>query len=329
MALFSGGLDSSLAIILVQQQGIDVTAVQFFTDFSGNSMVTVKEGKISHPIGEKFGFEIIARYLGDSFHEIIKAPKYGHGKNMNPCIDCRILMLREAKKIMAEIGADFVVTGEVVGQRPKSQYKNSLRAIEKESGLTGYLLRPLSAGLLNETIPEKEGLIKRELLESISGRSRKRQMELAQYYGLEGYQAPGGGCLLTNPQFSGRLRDHLEHGGDFESANIGLLKIGRHFRLNDKVKLIVGRNQKDNNEIRRLTGPQHVLLEVLGAGSPVSLYLGEENRPDLEMAAAITARYSDLKAAARVEVTIFRPSSSEIISVSPADQIQIKVYQIE
>jgi len=185
IALYSGGLDSALAILLVLKQGIKVTALTFSHDFS--CVDSNKSNPAVDPIevGRKFGFDVIHLRLGPEFLQIVKSPRHGYGKNMNPCVDCRIMMLNKAKEYMVKLGADFIITGEVLGQRPKSQMRNNINLVEKKADLRGYLLRPLSAGLMEETIPEKEGLIDRNRLESISGRSRKRQLELAAEMGLE------------------------------------------------------------------------------------------------------------------------------------------------
>ncbi len=193
VALFSGGLDSALAILLILRQNIEVTALTFLTHFGCDISDRSSCGHNPYPVSEKFGFRVKLVHLGQKFVDIVRAPKYGYGKNMNPCVDCRILMLNEAKTFMDLVGADFIITGEVLGQRPKSQMRNSMNAVERDSDLKDRLVRPLSALLLPETAPEKSGLLDRNLLEGISGRSRKRQMELASEFGLEDYPSPAAG----------------------------------------------------------------------------------------------------------------------------------------
>jgi tRNA U34 2-thiouridine synthase MnmA/TrmU len=319
VALFSGGLDSSLAIILVLKQNIQVTALTFLTHFGCTINDKSSCGADPYPVAEKFGFKVKLVHLGSKFINMVRFPRYGYGKNMNPCIDCRILMLKEAREFMKLAGADFVITGEIVGQRPKSQFKNSLSLVEKESGLEGYLVRPLSARLLPETIPERNGLLDRKLLEGISGRSRKRQLAMAEEFGLEGFSSPGGGCLLTDPQYSKRLRDLVEHCEDFSINDIKLLSFGRHFRLDKQTKLIVGRDKEDNESIRMYAESKHIMLEALGTGSPVALFISEGDESNLELAAAITARYSDLKREPLVEITRINEDNGRKLLVAPHD----------
>ncbi|NSW76717.1 MAG: tRNA 4-thiouridine(8) synthase ThiI, partial [Candidatus Atribacteria bacterium] len=205
IGLISGGLDSALAVSIVKRQGIEVIALRFLSPFWGR-------GKWIKQLIEELGVEYQEVEVDESYLGMIENPRYGYGKNMNPCIDCKIWMLRRAKDLMKEWGASFVFTGEVVGQRPKSQMKNTLRLIEKQSGLEGLLLRPLSAKLLPETVPEKEGWVKREELLDLSGRGRERQLKLAEEWGIRSFPPPAGGCLLTEPNFSRRLRDLRQHG---------------------------------------------------------------------------------------------------------------------
>ena len=271
IALYSGGLDSALAILLILRQNIKVTALSFLTDFGCDISDSSGCGSDPYAAAEKFGFDVKLMHLGQEFIDIVKSPKHGYGKNMNPCIDCRILMLREAAVLMKTVGADFIITGEVVGQRPKSQHRPTLRLIDRESGLEGFLVRPLSAKLLPETVPEQNGLVDRNQLEGISGRSRKRQLELAREFGLEDYSSPAGGCLLTDVNYSKRLKDLLAHNQNPDSNDIILLRYGRHFRLDSQTRLIVGRDETDNDHIRRQVRPEYITLEALGVGSPLAL----------------------------------------------------------
>ncbi len=329
VALFSGGLDSTLAILLMLKQDIEVTALYFMTHF-GCDVSTDRSscGGDPYPASEKFGFKVKLVHLGQKFIDIVERPKYGYGKNMNPCLDCRLLMLREAKDFMDLVGADFIVTGEVMGQRPKSQLKDKLRLVEKQSGIEGRLLRPLSAKLLPETIPEKEGLVDRKMLEGISGRSRKRQMELAKEFGLDDYPSPAAGCLLTDPGYSTRLRDLLTYNGRLNVDDINLLKLGRHFRLDDKTRLIVGKNKFDNDKIEALSGPDHIRLEAQNTGSPVVLLIGEASEKNLRLAASITARYSRAKNEPLVEVAYGNNGTSSSLVIEPASPEAVKEYHI-
>src|SRR5665648_835552 len=222
VALFSGGLDSILAVKLIEEQGIKVKGVNFKTPFFGPDKTFLAAKSLDMDL------EIID--ITQELLEILRNPKHGLGKNMNPCIDGHTLMIKKAGEYMAKIGASFILSGEVLGERPMSQNRNSLSIIERESGFEGRILRPLSALLLAETIPEKEGLVDRNKLLNISGRSRKRQMELAIKMEIEDYPSPAGGCKLTEPAFSKRLRDLFTQ-GVFSLEDIELLKLGRHFRL--------------------------------------------------------------------------------------------------
>jgi tRNA U34 2-thiouridine synthase MnmA/TrmU len=226
VALFSGGLDSILAVKLIQEQGIEVRGVNFKTPFFGLSKTFAVIKNID------IDLEIID--ITQELLEILRNPKHGFGKNMNPCIDCHSLMFKKAGEYMIKIGASFIISGEVLGERPMSQNRNSLNIIKRESGFEGRILRPLSALLLAETIPEKEGLVDRSKLLDISGRSRKRQMELAAKMGIDDYPSPAGGCKLTEPAFSKRLRDLFTQ-DSFSLEDIELLKLGRHFRLSKDI----------------------------------------------------------------------------------------------
>ncbi|MEW6170880.1 MAG: 7-cyano-7-deazaguanine synthase, partial [Candidatus Omnitrophota bacterium] len=240
VALLSGGLDSTLATKLMQEQGIYLLALNFKTPFclcDGKS----SKGCINHAkaVADNLGIDFKIINVTDDFLKILKKPKHGFGSCMNPCIDCRILKFRKAKEIMQEIGASFIITGEVLGQRPMSQHKKSLNLIDKESDLEGFVLRPLSAKLLPETIPEKNKWVCRDKLLSYNGRTRKPQIALAKKFNIKDYPCPAGGCLLTDPGFARRLKDLLKY-DKLDLNNIELLKVGRHFRLNSEAKLIVG-----------------------------------------------------------------------------------------
>jgi len=305
IALFSGGLDSALAVLLILRQNIKVTALTFLTPFANNIYDKSSSAKDSFSLSERYGFKVKLIHLGDEFVEIVKNPKYGHGKNMNPCIDCRILMLRKAKEFMETVGADFVFTGEVLGQRPMSQHRPQLHIVARDSGLEDKLVRPLSARLLPLTEPERSGLLDREKLEAISGRSRRRQMKLAEKLGLEEYPLPAAGCLLTDHGYSRRLRDLLLHTDNVDFDDFNLLRIGRHFRLDTGAKLIVGRNKEENEKILRYRKSHEYIFEAVDTGSPLTLLKGKLNEKIIRLAASITARYCDLKASDAVEIAYF------------------------
>jgi tRNA U34 2-thiouridine synthase MnmA/TrmU len=328
IALFSGGLDSALAILLVLQQNIEVTAITFMTHFGCDLGDRSSCGSDPYPAAEKFGFNVKLMHLGQKFVDIVENPKYGRGKHMNPCTDCRILMLSEAKNLMEMINADFIITGEVMGQRPMSQVKDKLFLTEKKSGLKGKLLRPLSAKLLRETDAEKTGLIDREKLEGISGRGRHRQIELAKQFGLNDYPNPASGCLLTDEGYSNRLRDLLAHSERLTFDDLNLLRLGRHFRLDSSTKVIVGRNESENNQLIAHKKPHYRHIEALGVGSPVTLVIGDTSDENLQKASMITARYTSVKSQREVELTVMDLDNQPKIVVAPASDEDLKFIAV-
>lgn len=327
ISLFSGGLDSTLAILILKEQGINVTAIRFITPFEPDSN-PLSDINDLNALSRRFDFNLDIYRIAEEFLEIVKHPKHGYGKNMNPCIDCRILMLKKAKEIMQETGADFIATGEVLGQRPMSQKKDMLYHIDKEADLTGNVLRPLCAGLLRKTIPEEKGIVKRDLLYSFSGRSRKPQMKLAKEFGLDKYPSPAGGCLLTDPIYSNKLRDLLAHKLSPAPKEIELLKIGRHFRLSPHCKIVVGRDKTENEIIQSLAADDDYILEIKEHGSPVVLIEGIATEEDIEKAAGICARYSDAKNMNEVKVSIIRKDEQQTMKVQPAADEFINAIRI-
>ena len=315
LGLCSGGLDSMLSGLVLRAQGIEVEWVSFETPF----FAAAKARKASRLTGIPLTVKpIFADYMA-----MLRNPAAGYGKHMNPCMDCHTLMFRLAGEIMRERGFDFLFSGEVLGQRPMSQTKPSLRYVEKHSGLGGYILRPLCAKHLPETIPEQQGLVDRERLLDIHGRGRRDQIALARTFGISDYPAPAGGCLLTDKGFSARLKDLFDHGGDGTEAEVQLLKFGRHFRLNRQAKLIVGRTEKDNDSILQYLRPeQDVVLDVRDYPSPVGVLQGEPDRNTLLLAAAICVGYSRAPKLSPVDVAVRWPSGEEVIqaiAVPPDD----------
>jgi tRNA U34 2-thiouridine synthase MnmA/TrmU len=329
IALFSGGLDSSLAVLCMLRQGIDVTAITFLNHFGCSIGDRSSCSKDPFSASLKFGFKVKLSHLSDEFLKIVKNPKYGHGKNMNPCIDCRILMLREAKELMNLTGADFLVTGEVLGQRPMSQRRDTFPVIDREAGVTGYVLRPLSAKLMKPTIPEETGLVNRDLLHGISGRSRKPQISLAREYGLTEYAAPAGGCLLTEPNYAYRLKELLEHCDNPDVVDINLLRLGRHFRVSPESKIIVGRNMEENRSLQSITNRGEYKMHVQGYGSPVTIITGSPDGMTLSAAASLCARYSDARDLLEVQVTVSHGDDVFYLRVRPADDNAIRTFRIE
>ncbi len=325
ISLLSGGLDSTLATIVVQNLGIDVTAVSFITPFGCDATDNSSCSRNALPAAQQFGFPLKLNNLGWSFLEIVRNPKHGHGKNMNPCIDCRILMLKEAKALMDMIGADFLVTGEVVGQRPMSQRKDTLRMIEKQAGVKDLVLRPLSAKNLPATTAEKNGLIKRDDFYAFNGRTRKPQIELADKLGLTDYPAPAGGCLLTEPVYSKRLRHLLSRRSDLEFDDIELLRSGRQFWTEDGCWIVVGRNEADNQKLKALKRPEDSLIYIPGVGSPTVIVRYSGSKDDLLLAGAICARYTRKRSEQSVSVLT---SDGKPMTVKPLTDPEIERFRV-
>jgi tRNA-specific 2-thiouridylase len=285
LGLMSGGLDSMLAVKLLQDQGIEVTGITFETPFFGPEPAKKAAAQL--------GIALRIVDIGASHLQMLRSPRYGYGSQMNPCIDCHALMVRMVGEIMEAEGFDFLFTGEVLGQRPMSQRRDALMSVDKLSGYAGYILRPLSAGLLPATIPEREGKVDRQRLLRISGRSRKQQMALAVHYGIHDYPSPAGGCLLTNPGFAGRLRDLFSTQENFGLRDVELLKYGRHLRLPQGSRLVVGRIHADNVRLRELAGPDDIIMKVDDVPGPTALLPGGATAAEVEIAAAVVAAYSD------------------------------------
>lgn len=276
IALFSGGLDSTIAAKLLIDQGIEVIACNINTGFGST------KDRLAHMLNmcEQIGAEFRSVDIRDEYiREVLFTPKYGYGKNFNPCIDCHAKMFEVAKRLMEEWGANFLISGEVLGQRPMSQNSESLQKVLNLSNCEGLLLRPLSARSLAPTIPEIEGWVTREKLENIVGRNRERQMELAEHFGLKDYEAPGGGCLLTDENFSNKIRDFIAH-DSFSVEDIPTLKYGRQLRLPEKAKLIIGRNAEDNEILKGIENTKylHITTDLVGPHAMLSKNASENDR---------------------------------------------------
>lgn len=329
IALFSGGLDSALAILLMLQQNIEVTAITFMTHFGCDLGDRSSCGANPYPAAEKYGFNVKLMHLGQKFVDIVENPQYGRGKNMNVCTDCRILMLNEAKDFMEMVNADFIITGEVMGQRPMSQIKSKMELVLAKTGLKGKLLRPLSAKKLEPTEPELNGMIDREKLEGITGRSRKRQIEMAKEFGLDDYPSPASGCLLTDSGYSNRLRDLLANSERLVFEDLNLLRLGRHFRLDKDTRVIVGRNEQENNSLIAYKKPSHSRLEAIHISSPVTLLIGEPTDDNLMKASMITARYTTDRDKPKVKITLIDDNSDKSFDVVPATDQDLSYIAIK
>jgi tRNA-uridine 2-sulfurtransferase len=291
VALLSGGLDSMLAVKLMLEQGVEVHALNFLTVFCNCTSKGCRHQATK--AAEEFNVPIKVMNITKEYMEIVKNPKHPRGRNMNPCIDCRIFTFKKAREFMDEIGASFIITGEVVGQRPMSQRRQAIMTIEKESGLNGLIVRPLSAKFFEPTLPEKAGVIDRDKLLDIDGRRRNRQMALAKDFGINDYPCPAGGCLLTDKSFSDRLKDLFKYNPDYDISDLHLLKIGRHFRISDKAKLFIGRDEKENEKLLSFSKEGDYVFDILDVPSAVGIARGKVIEKDIGIMASILARYSD------------------------------------
>ncbi len=330
LALLSGGLDSTLAIRVIQKQGIEVIALNFVTVFcrcTSHGSCKLEAVKVS----EKFGIPIKVINTTERFLELVKKPKYGYGKNMNPCIDCRINIFRIAGEYMREIGADFIITGEVLGQRPMSQRKEAMKLIDKEANLTGLVLRPLCAKHMEPTIPEKMGLVDREQLLQIRGRSRKNQIQLADVFQIKDYPCSAGGCLLTDPEFAHRMRDLVDT-CDAGLNDVNLLKVGRHFRLDSLTKIIVGRNEEDNTRLDSLSKEGDVQLSLVDMPGPLTIVRGEITEDKIHTAARLTAKYGKSHVLPIVKVSVKEIKNdvpARVVEVTPMSQEEVDKFMIK
>jgi tRNA-specific 2-thiouridylase len=323
LSLLSGGLDSILATELVRRQDIEVVAFNIKTPFcipkkDGDSEATQAANQLKVPLK-------VVNVEKDYLH-MLHNPRYGYGKNMNPCIDCKIFMLKKAKKYAKEIGADFLFTGEVLGERPKSQHYPALKIIEQDSGLKGKLLRPLSAKMLPETVAEKKGLVDRDNLLAIHGRSRKPQFQLAKEFGIKSYPSPAGGCLLTCEEYSKKLRDLFGSKKNISMADVALLRVGRHFRLG-KNKIVVGRNEADNKTLAGQKASSDYYFELPDIVGPITILQGPKTKKVVETAAKLTAFYSDAKGG-EVKVCFGRETLDKSIVVAIPDKADVEKLRV-
>lgn len=325
LALFSGGLDSIIAVKVIQAMGIEVEALHFANPFHQSLTDALHKVEL---LAAGLNVKLHIREFGEDFLRVIENPRYNYGKHMNPCIDCRIYQLKEAKQLMAELGAAFLITGEVLDQRPHSQRRDALDIVERDSGLRGYILRPLSAKHLRPTIPEEKGWVDRERLLEIKGRGRDQQIELARIYGITDYPSPAGGCLLTYSEFGEKVKDLIESEHGLSLRSVKLLQIGRHLRLSPRVKIIVGKNEAENDLLEQMASATESILELADYQGPTTLYIGPVEEPTLELAAAITAGYSKAPGGEQARVFITGGLSQKTMEVIPMDRKTIQKYFI-
>lgn len=330
VGMLSGGLDSILAARVMLEQGIDVTPVHVRTGLTyarRNRLAGRDPTPVSRPekASRMLGLELVTIEAFEPYIPVILDPKHGYGSAMNPCVDCRVFLLQQAKRWMEEHDHQFIFTGEVLGQRPNSQMRPSLKLVERESGLEGLLLRPLSAKLLEPTIPEKRGWVDREGLYAFHGRSRKPQMELAERFGIKDYPQPaGGGCFLVDKNYARRLQDFLDHEGQetLTTQRAFLLSLGRHIRLPSGRKVVVGRHSEENDYLASQSD-EGILLTTVDKPGPTTLVTGDPTEEEVKQAAQMTARYAGFTGATPVRVEVRRDGLREILTVKPISMERI------
>lgn len=333
LVLFSGGLDSTLVVKVLQEQGIRVETVHFTCPFYSSEWARRNARAI--------GIKLHEVPVDKTYFELVAKPKHGYGSQANHCIDCKVYMLKRAERLRGRLNSarrslrerterlDFLATGEVLGERPFSQRRPRLMLIESEAGLVGKVLRPLSAKLLSPTLAETRGLVKRNRLLAIRGRSRRPQMALAKKYGIK-YPAPAGGCLLTDPGYSRKIREHLKHKGSISWNDAELLKHGRHFRLFG-ARIVVGRNEEENNALLGLAKKMGLIrLEALGYPGPITVIESEESPKEkvIEVAAMLTVRYSDAPRKAMVEVEVIKAGKRRILEAKAVSRRELDRIRI-
>jgi tRNA U34 2-thiouridine synthase MnmA/TrmU len=321
LGLFSGGLDSQLAVCLLRDQDIEVQGVMFVSPFF-DAVDAVKAA------ADRLGVPLLTVDFSSDIISLVNHPKHGFGSCMNPCIDCHARMLRRAGERMEELGYDFLFTGEVLNERPVSQNRRSLDIVARESGYGDVLVRPLSAALLPETKPETMGWVDRSRLLSIEGRSRKVQIELAEHYGIKDYPQPAGGCRLTEPNFCKRLADLKEHEGLNGVRSVTLLRFGRHFRLSDSTKLIVGRNEHDNAYLEGTAELYDLILKVENVRGPTAILPFTAQDEHIRLAARICARYSDGPPGGALTVRVRSSRGIKRLDVVPSLPEEIESFRI-
>jgi len=328
VSLLSGGLDSILATKLILEQGVEVVGLNFVTLFC---TCTSKSSscRASVSAARELGIPLKSINSSAEFLKIVENPKHGYGSNMNPCIDCRIFMFKKAAEYMKECGASFVVTGEVLGERPMSQRLNAIHLIEKESGLKGFIVRPLSAKLFEPSIPEQRGWVDRERFLGIEGRSRKPQIELARNLGINDYPCPAGGCLLTDPGFAARIKDLVAH-DTLTVSNVGLLKVGRHFRLNRAAKAVVGRDRNENEALMKKAQDGDTLFQAKSVPGPFALLRGQADEDSITTTARLAARYSDTNGnlSTGIEYRQYMADAKMLLKAEPLEEDKIDKLRI-
>ncbi len=329
IALFSGGLDSILAAVVIARLGVDVTLLHVAHLWSGGDGARQR----LQAAADRVGLPLRVVDATDEHLEVIRHPRHGYGVGVNPCVDCHLFMLRIAKRVMEEEGADIVITGEVLGQRPKSQHRGALLALTEESGLGDRLLRPLSANLLPETLPVREGWLRREDLLAIEGRGRDAQTALAAQLGVVDYPQPAGGCLLTEKAYADRVFDAFKHlGRDAVSRNeFDILTLGRHFRISERAKLVVGRDEGENARLDALAAGRIRIEPAPDVLGPTALLDGDPSEEEIGLAASVVARYCDASESLTTRLVVTRDGVRRELSVErlAADDARLREWRVE
>jgi hypothetical protein len=333
IALLSGGLDSTLAVKVMLDQGISVEALNFTSPFctctsSKNQGTGCKSEAVR--VAQEFNIPIKVMHKGVDYLDVVRNAKHGYGKALNPCIDCRIFLLRKAKEYMIESGADFVITGEVLGQRPMSQRRETLRIIERESGLEGLLLRPLSAHHFPVSIPEQQGWVDREKLLAIQGRSRKEQIQLAEDLDVKNYPCPAGGCMLTEVSFVPKVRDIFAHTEQLNMRDFRLLKLGRHFRLTPTTKMIIARDEAENGQLEAAVLPGEAAVHWSEGSGPLGVVMGEVNAGAIEIASKLILRYTKAPMDRECRMhTVIDGTEAHLSCANTFDEAAFESYRIQ
>ncbi len=324
LALFSGGLDSILACKILQDQGIEVKAIKCISPFFSYNLKDKERADLyKEEIRHKYGIDLEVVDITSEYLSMVASPPHGYGRYLNPCIDCKILMVKKALSLLDAFNASFIITGEVLGQRPMSQRRDTLRVIERDSGADGILLRPLSARFLKETIPEVRGAVDRRRLLRIIGRARKEQMRLARHFGIEDYPAPAGGCVLADPILSKRFSRIFSQWPDYGPEECVLAQVGRHFLLPYGGWLVVGRNKAENEILSRLASSKDLILKAVECPGPFCI-LRAKDESDIRLAAAICARYAKDKTLPK-KIAIYSsvgiPEKTTLVETVPNDEL--------
>lgn len=310
IALFSGGLDSVLSALLVRQQGISVIALRFISPFFEKP----DSGEIEE-ILKKNGIRLLKKKVKEAYLDLVANPRFGRGKNINPCIDCKVYMYEEAARMFEKTGTSFIVTGDVLGQRPMTQNRDTMYMMDKKSFLKGYVLRPLTALNLNPTVPEETGMVDRSKLMGLSGRGRKKQIDLAGHFGIEKIPQPAGGCLLADSNFSGKLRDLIAH-KEFSLKDVDLIKHGRFYRNKNGSRIIIARNESESLLLWNERGGNMINMKHYNVPGAAAVYLPGKDR-DIESAAALLSYFGKGRNLEKVEIAYKIAGKEKSLSVAP------------